>query len=134
MFGGKKGGKAVLFLMALLLGGGPVVDSRAQFDDAVWGTICPDACPDAIRAEELSARGHEFLQRRDFRQAIAQFETGLEVIGDRYYTPDILDDTDQKLTLAGMFIEQGDFEAAAGIKQSMLNIRIKHFKEKYECE
>jgi hypothetical protein len=62
-----------------------------------------------------------------YKEAIAEFQHGIERLGDAYTSPEMIDDTKLKLLLAEDRLRADDDKAAAALFSRVLETRIKLF-------
>lgn len=70
------------------------------------------------------------MNRKDWQAANGILKQGLSAMGDRYMSPEVIDGTGQKLTLAQAEESAGNLEMATNIRLRMLVNRFEMFKEK----
>jgi hypothetical protein len=94
-------------------------DSKATMTNEQSRTL------DMVRAERAAALG--YIEKRNFIGAIAALKRALELIGHDYGSPDILDDTGQRVSAAKSEESSGRVANAATILSRVLDSRIKHY-------
>jgi hypothetical protein len=85
-----------------------------------------------VTAEKVYRRAELYFDQKEFPDAIFTSKSGLSLVGDSYYTPAIIDDTDTRLVLAQHEEEQGNLERAASYLQTVLRNRLALLHERIE--
>lgn len=83
--------------------------------------------------EKIAAKSNAAIQAKNYKQAMHYLDQGLEAMGNSYDFEGLSDSTDMKLFIAEDFQKEGKLEDAANLKQKILDIRIKLYKQKFDC-
>lgn len=87
----------------------------------------------AQAADALSA-ADRCVVVKDYPAAIANLRLGLTIVGDEYYTNDLIDDTGLRLILASQSEKKGDLEGAARYLRVVLVDRLSALRERIDTE
>jgi hypothetical protein len=75
--------------------------------------------------------GKAWQEGERFEAAIRDFRNGLEVIGEEYASPEVIDDTSMKFMLSQTQIRDRQYEQAAAVLERVLETRLNLFAKKY---
>lgn len=92
--------------------------------------IVPGHAPDVQEVGALLESGKSAISRHKFGSAVELCQSGLEAIGDAYWSKHIEDDTGLKLIKAGMLVKDGKWENAALMYCGILSTRLQLYNEK----
>jgi hypothetical protein len=94
-------------------------------------TQCAAGSLSAIEGDVASAE--RALARDDYARANEFAGAAIKKIGDRYASPNVIDDTGQRLSLADWRQRDGDLKAAANIRVRMAGSRLEALRRKPGC-
>lgn len=94
--------------------------------------IVPGHSPDGEEIASLLKDGKSAIFQHKFETAIDICQSGLDAIGDAYWSKNIEDDTDMKLITAGGLRRDGKLESAATIYCRVLSTRLQLYNKKTE--
>ncbi len=86
------------------------------------------------QSKEALLKGATALSDGRYVEASKLFSEGIDVLGDLYRNPDIIDDTGMKLTLASIEEKSGNLQVSANIKKGVLESRLSIYEEKNRCQ
>ena len=89
---------------------------------------------DYKQSKEALLIGSTALSDGRYAEANKLFSEGIDVLGDSYRTPDTIDDTGMKLTLAGIEEKSGNLEVSANLKKGVLESRLNIYEKKESCK
>lgn len=92
--------------------------------------IVPGHSPDVEEVSKQLKDGESAIAQRNFESAIDVCLTGLDAIGDTYWSNNIEDDTDQKLMAARLLRKDGKLENAASMYCRVLATRLHIYRKK----
>lgn len=75
--------------------------------------------------------GEQFLVSGYYDEALEACRCGVKVLGDAYYSSEVIDDTDLKLMAADLQQQEGKLENAASVTCHVLRIRLELWEAKY---
>jgi hypothetical protein len=101
------------------------------FPAAAGPAQCTRNARAAIEADVTAAEAA--LTHQDYIRANALALAAIEKIGNTYQAPHALDDTGQRLSLAGWQQQHGDIAAAAAIRVRMARSRLSALTRKQPC-
>jgi hypothetical protein len=81
-------------------------------------------------AAHALARGRNEAERGEDEHACPTYLAGLDALGDRYFSPGLLDDTGMKLILARDNVREHRFKAAALMLERILEARLQVYVER----
>jgi len=84
-----------------------------------------------MRASAAWDAGRALVEGGQLADAITVFRGGIEALGDRYKTPELIDDTGTKATLAEMKRKAGDLTTAAVLYDRVLEARISAYRDRF---
>ena len=79
---------------------------------------------DIARVESFLAQGNAAIGKGKYESAYHSCTQGIVELGNTYFSPKIIDDTGQKLILAEMSAEEGNFKVASAASCSSLRSRV----------
>jgi len=94
--------------------------------------IVPGHSPDIEEVAALIKRGESAIAQRKFESAIETCQTGLDALGDAYWSKDIVDDSDMKLIAAGALRRDGKLDNAATMYCRIVANRLHLYKRKLQ--
>lgn len=104
-----------------------VISSRLQENGR---GIVPGHAPDVEEVDSQLKNGKSAISQRKFDSAIEICQRGLDAIGDAYWSKDIEDDSDLKLTAAHNLRKEGKLENAAPMYCGILAMRLRLYNKK----
>ncbi len=84
----------------------------------------------ANQAEALLRAADEAIARQDWTGAGRHLDEGLQLVAERYLSPDAIDSSGRTLVLAGLEEAQGRMASAIGLRRSVLHSRTVQLREK----
>lgn len=85
---------------------------------------------DMVKINELFEQGNTLIARENYLQAIIVYDKGIALMGARYLSSQIIDDTEMKLISGNAEQKQGHLKRAARLKQNVLASRIHIYKKR----
>ena len=76
------------------------------------------------RIESLLAQGNAEIGKGKYEAAYHSCTQGIVELGNAYLSPKVIDDTGQKLVLAEVSAEEGNYKVASAVSCSSLNSRV----------
>ena len=80
--------------------------------------------------DNIRREGQTLLENAHWQAANMKFIQGIEKLGDAYSSPDIIDDTGMKLTLADIEAQAGNIGNSAKIRGKVLSDRLLILRKK----
>ena len=80
------------------------------------------------KIEQLIALSSDDIAQNNWIQANTQLKKGLNALGDRYFNPNILNDSGMKIIVADDFEKKGLLEKSARLRLRILQGRLDQFK------
>jgi len=74
--------------------------------------------------EDVLLAADKAMESQNWLLANAELKRGLEVLGSRYGSPNVIDDSGMKLVLAGVEEQKGDVAKAVAIRRRILGERL----------
>lgn len=90
-------------------------------------------CHDLPLVEALLAEANRAVEMQHFDEALPPLNRGLEIMGQAYLSPGLLDDSSLKLALAEKFQRQQQKDRAVYIKSRTLAERLALFQRQNRC-
>ncbi|UYZ82723.1 hypothetical protein MTZ49_08845 [Entomomonas sp. E2T0] len=90
-------------------------------------------CDDLVVLNNILQQGKESLINNEFKKAIHSFNKGIQLIGNKYLSGEIKDDSEMKMLLANTEEKKGNLERAAYLKRNILETRIQIFISLNQC-
>ncbi|WP_237059078.1 hypothetical protein [Microbulbifer sediminum] len=87
---------------------------------------------DIARIESLLAQGNAEIGKGKYEVAYHICTQGIVDLGNAYVSPSAIDDTGQKLVLAEVSAEEGNYKVASAVSCSSLNSRVSLHKSNKE--
>jgi hypothetical protein len=72
-------------------------------------------------------RGRKAAASEDMQEAVADFRRGIDILGERYISPEVDDDTDMKLLLAEDYEAEDKMDMAANLFDRVLESRLQTY-------
>ncbi len=86
------------------------------------------------RATHLLEVAHEGFRKGDLEAGLKALHEGVDALGDRYVSPNVVDDTGLELTLADVTESQGMLGAAYAKRRAALEERVAMCEQKPGCK
>jgi len=104
-----------------------VISSRLQENGK---GIVPGHSPDSEEIGSLLKNGESAISQHKFGNAIEICQSGLDALGDAYWSNGIADDSDMKLIAAGVLRRDGELDNAATMYCRILANRLHLYNKK----
>jgi hypothetical protein len=89
---------------------------------------------DYQRVKEILFNANTVLSENKYANANKLFEKGIDILGDLYLSPNLLDDSGMKNTLADIEEKKGNIQQAANIRKKVLESRLDNYEKKLNCK